>query len=125
MNFLAAPDYQTMSRRAANFILAQVILFPDSVLGLATGSTPLGVYSQLVDWYDQGDIDFSAVKTVNLDEYCGLAPEHEQSYNYYMKSNFLVKLTWMSAIRICRMEWQRTSMRSAGAMMRSSTHWGH
>lgn len=92
MNFLAAPDYQTMSRRAANFILAQVILFPDSVLGLATGSTPLGVYSQLVDWYDQGDIDFSAVKTVNLDEYCGLAPEHEQSYNYYMKSNFFSKI---------------------------------
>ena len=82
MKFLAAPDYQSMSRRAANLISAQVILFPNSVLGLATGSTPLGIYRQLADWCDKGDIDFSAVRTVNLDEYCGLAPEQVQSYHY-------------------------------------------
>lgn len=77
-----------MSRKAANLISAQVILKPDSVLGLATGSTPLGVYAQLIDWYNKGDVDFSKVRSVNLDEYCGLAPDHEQSYHYYMKENF-------------------------------------
>lgn len=92
MKFLAAPDYYGMSRKAANLISAQVILFPDSVLGLATGSTPLGVYDQLVDWYKKGDLDFSGVKTVNLDEYCGLGPEQEQSYHYYMKTNFFSKV---------------------------------
>ena len=58
------------------------------MLGLATGSTPLGVYAQLIDWYNKGDVDFSKVRSVNLDEYCGLAPDHEQSYHYYMKENF-------------------------------------
>ncbi|WP_050698200.1 glucosamine-6-phosphate deaminase [Anaeromassilibacillus senegalensis] len=88
MKIFSAPDYTAMSRKAANLISAQVILKPDSVLGLATGSTPLGVYSQLIDWYEKGDVDFTKVRSVNLDEYCGLAPEHEQSYHYYMKENF-------------------------------------
>ena len=88
MKIFSAPDYMEMSRKAANLISAQVILKPDSVLGLATGSTPLGVYSQLIDWYDKGDVDFSKVRSVHLDEYCGLAPEHEQSYHFYMKENF-------------------------------------
>ena len=88
MIIFSAPDYNGMSRKAANLISAQVILKPDSVLGLATGSTPLGVYAQLIDWYNKGDVDFSKVRSVNLDEYCGLAPDHEQSYHYYMKENF-------------------------------------
>lgn len=88
MKFFNAGDYDDMSRKAANIISAQVILYPNSVLGLATGSTPLGVYRQLVEWYRKGDIDFSKVRSVNLDEYVGLAPEHEQSYHYYMKENF-------------------------------------
>jgi glucosamine-6-phosphate deaminase len=88
MKFIRAADYNDMSRKAANIISAQVILYPDSVLGLATGSTPLGVYRQLVDWFRKGDIDFSRVHSVNLDEYVGLAPEHPQSYHYYMKENF-------------------------------------
>ncbi|HHV32784.1 glucosamine-6-phosphate deaminase [Caproiciproducens sp. LBM24188] len=88
MKIISAPDYQSMSRKAANIISAQVILFPDSVLGLATGSTPLGVYQQLIDWYKKGDLDFSKVRSVNLDEYCGLAGDHEQSYRYYMNTNF-------------------------------------
>ncbi|XOQ49513.1 MAG: glucosamine-6-phosphate deaminase [Eubacteriales bacterium] len=92
MKIISAPDYQSMSRKAANIISAQVILFPHSVLGLATGSTPLGVYSQLAEWYKKGDIDFSKVHTVNLDEYCGLAPDHEQSYRYYMNTNFFQKV---------------------------------
>lgn len=87
MKILSAPDYVSMSRKAANIISAQVILKPDSVLGLATGSTPIGVYRQLTDWYRKGDLDFTKVKTVNLDEYCGLAPDHPQSYRYYMDSH--------------------------------------
>ncbi|MDD2459384.1 MAG: glucosamine-6-phosphate deaminase, partial [Eubacteriales bacterium] len=80
-------DYAAMSRKAANIISAQVILKPDSVLGLATGSTPVGVYRQLADWYRKGDLDFAKVRTVNLDEYCGLAPDHPQSYRFYMETN--------------------------------------
>ena len=88
MKIIEATDYKDMSRKAANIISAQVILFPRSVLGLATGSTPLGIYQQLIDWYRKGDIDFSGVTSVNLDEYCGLAPDNPQSYHYYMKENF-------------------------------------
>ena len=80
--------YEKMSRRAANIISAQVIQKPDAVLGLATGSSPLGVYKQLIEWYNKGDLDFKDVKSVNLDEYCGLSSEHDQSYRYFMNSNF-------------------------------------
>ena len=80
-------SYEKMSRRAANILSAQVIQKPDSVLGLATGSSPLGVFSQLIEWYKKDDLDFKDVSTVNLDEYCGLAPEHEQSYRYFMNDN--------------------------------------
>lgn len=79
-----AKDYQEMSRKAANILSAQVISKPDSVLGLATGSTPIGMYDQLVEWYNKGDVDFSEVKTVNLDEYKGLARDNDQSYYYFM-----------------------------------------
>ena len=68
-----------MSRRAAAIIAAQVTLKPDCVLGLATGSTPIGAYAQLVKWYQQGDLSFAQVKSANLDEYRGLAPDHDQS----------------------------------------------
>ncbi|MHB8130346.1 MAG: glucosamine-6-phosphate deaminase [Mobilitalea sp.] len=80
-------DYQDMSRKAANIMSAQIILKPDCVLGLATGSTPLGIYRQLIDWYQKGDLDFSYVKTVNLDEYKGLAEDNLQSYHAFMKKN--------------------------------------
>lgn len=84
MRIYEVNDYQEMSRKAANIISAQVILKPDSVLGLATGSSPIGTYDQLVDWYQKGDLDFSKVHTVNLDEYRGLTGEDEQSYYYFM-----------------------------------------
>jgi glucosamine-6-phosphate deaminase len=87
MRILKASDYQDMSRKAANIISAQVIMKADCVLGLATGSTPIGIYKQLIDWYHKGDLDFSEVKTVNLDEYKGLAPDNEQSYRYFMNHN--------------------------------------
>ena len=87
MKIYACPDYQAMSRRAAAIIAAQVTLKPDCVLGLATGSTPIGAYAQLVKWYQQGDLSFAQVKSANLDEYRGLAPDHDQSYRYFMQHN--------------------------------------
>lgn len=87
MKILKAKDYEQMSRMAANILSAQVILKPQCVLGLATGSTPIGAYEQLIAWYKKGDIDFSEVTTVNLDEYKGLSPENEQSYRYFMDTH--------------------------------------
>lgn len=81
-----------MSRKAANIISAQVILKPNCVLGLATGSTPIGTYRQLVDWYEKGDLDFSEVMTVNLDEYKGLTRENPQSYYYFMNEHLFEKV---------------------------------
>jgi len=84
VKIIKATDYKDMCKKAASIFLAQITLKPDSVLGLATGSTPLGVYSQLINWYKEGDIDFSLVKTVNLDEYVGLDGDNDQSYRYFM-----------------------------------------
>ncbi len=87
-----ANDYEAMSRRAATFIAAQVLAKPDSVLGLATGSSPVGMYAELGRMCAAGEITFSRVHTVNLDEYYGLAPEHPQSYRYFMEKNFFSKI---------------------------------
>lgn len=87
MKIIEANDYKELSRKVANIISAQVILKPNSVLGLATGSTPIGTYKQLIEWYEKGDIDFSKVTSVNLDEYCGLATSNDQSYRYFMNHN--------------------------------------
>lgn len=84
MKIIRAKDYYDMSRKAANIISAQIIMKPNCVLGLATGGTPVGTYKQLVEWYNKGDLDFSEVTTVNLDEYRGLPREHEQSYWHFM-----------------------------------------
>lgn len=88
MKFITVDTYDRLSRQAANIISAQVILKPDSVLGLATGSSPIGTYKQLIEWYEKGDIDFSKVTSVNLDEYVGLDGINEQSYRYFMNKNF-------------------------------------
>ena len=87
MKIIKAKDYNDMSRKAANIISAQVIMKPDCVLGLATGSTPVGTYKQLIEWYEKGDLDFGDVTTVNLDEYKGLPRENDQSYFYFMNHN--------------------------------------
>ena len=87
MRIYRAKDYDEMSRKAANIIAAQMTLKPDSVLGLATGSTPIGTYRELIARYNQGDIDFSRIKTANLDEYRGLPRENDQSYYYFMYEN--------------------------------------
>lgn len=87
MRIYKAKDYVDMSRKAANIVSAQVIMKPNCVLGLATGSTPIGLYKQLVEWYNKGDLDFSEVMTVNLDEYKGLSRDNDQSYYYFMHQN--------------------------------------
>lgn len=92
MKIIKAKDYNDMSRKAANIISAQVIMKPNCVLGLATGSTPIGTYAQLVEWYQKGDLDFSEVTTVNLDEYKGLTRDNDQSYYYFMNDNLFSKV---------------------------------
>jgi glucosamine-6-phosphate deaminase len=87
MEIYRAKNYQDMSRKAANIISAQIIMKPDCVLGLATGSSPIGAYEQLVEWYKKGDLDFSRVTTVNLDEYKGISRDNSQSYYYFMNDN--------------------------------------
>ena len=89
MKIYRTKNYENMSRTAANILSAQVILKPDSVLGLATGSSPIGTYKQLVEWYNKGDINFAQVTTVNLDEYKGLPRENDQSYYYFMHEHLL------------------------------------
>ncbi len=88
MKFFTVENYDKLSRQAANIISAQVIMKPNSVLGLATGSSPLGIYRQLIDWYNKGDLDFSEVTSINLDEYVGLDESNDQSYRYFMQHNF-------------------------------------
>ncbi len=92
MRIIHTTDYKDMSRKAANIISAQVILKPDCVLGLATGTTPLGTYDQLAEWNHKGDCDFSQVSTYNLDEYRGLSHDDPQSYHYFMLKNFFEKI---------------------------------
>lgn len=87
MRFISCADYAAMSRQAANLISAQVIVKPNCVLGLATGSTPIGTYKQLIEWYNKGDLSFADVRSVNLDEYKGLSGDHDQSYRYFMQNN--------------------------------------
>lgn len=92
MKIYQEKDYDALSRRAANLISAEVIRKPDCVLGLATGSTPVGTYRQLAAWNQKGDFSFKDVRTVNLDEYLGLPPTHDQSYRYFMQENLFDKI---------------------------------
>ena len=80
-------DYYDVSRKAANIMSAQIIMKPNAVLGLATGSTPVGMYKQLIEWYKKGDLDFSQITSVNLDEYKGLSGDNDQSYRHFMNTN--------------------------------------
>lgn len=84
MNIFIKEDYEAMSKQAANMVAGQMNLKPGSVIGLATGSTPEGMYKELVKLYEADSVDFSDVTTFNLDEYYQLSPENEQSYIYYM-----------------------------------------
>lgn len=88
MKLLIEKDYSALSKRAAGVLGAIIREKPDCVLGLATGSTPLGVYQELINIRQSEGLDFSMVKTFNLDEYCGLNKSDPQSYHYYMWQNF-------------------------------------
>lgn len=87
MKFITVKTYEELSKKAADIIAAQVILKPDCVLGLATGSTPVGAYKELAAKCSKGEVDFSKVTSVNLDEYEGLSGDHDQSYRYFMNHN--------------------------------------
>lgn len=87
MNIYKVKDYAELSSKAASIIASQLILKPDCVLGLATGSSPVGTYKKLIEWYQKGLVDFSKVTSVNLDEYKGLSPDNDQSYRYFMNTN--------------------------------------
>ena len=87
MRIIEAKNYEDLSKKAAEIIAAQVTLKPNAVLGLATGSTPVGTYKNLIKKYEEGELDFSQVTSVNLDEYKGLSGDHDQSYRYFMNDN--------------------------------------
>lgn len=92
MNYIEVENYDELSRKAAGIIAAQVILKPESVLGLATGSSPLGTYEYLIKANENKDVDFSKVVSVNLDEYVGLDGNNNQSYRYFMDKNLFSKI---------------------------------
>ena len=92
MNFIKVETYDQLSAIAANIIAAQVTLKPNCVLGLATGSSPLGTYAKLAEKYNAGELDFSKVTSVNLDEYVGLDGTCDQSYRYFMDNNLFCNI---------------------------------
>ena len=87
MKIISAKDYQALSRAAANIISAQVIMKPNCVLGLATGSTPIGTYDKLIEAYKSNEVSFAKVKSINLDEYVGISWSNTESYRYFMNEH--------------------------------------
>ncbi|MDR1753468.1 MAG: glucosamine-6-phosphate deaminase [Eubacterium sp.] len=92
MTYINAKNYETLSNRAADIISAQIVMFPNSVLGLATGSTPIGAYERLCELHKNGRLDFRSIKSVNLDEYVGLDPANDQSYRYFMDKHLFDRI---------------------------------
>lgn len=92
MRIIVCKDYSEMSEKAAEIVASQITLKPDCVLGLATGSTPEGMYACLADLHKNGKLDFSKVKSVNLDEYYPIMPDNDQSYRYFMNYHLFDKV---------------------------------
>jgi glucosamine-6-phosphate deaminase len=92
MEIIIKESYEKLSKESANLVAKFVLRKPNLVLGLATGSTPIGTYEELVKKHKQAGLDFSKVVTFNLDEYLGLAPGHPQSYHYFMKTHLFDKV---------------------------------
>ncbi len=88
MEVIIQQDYEQMSRTAARIVAEVLNTKPNAVLGMATGSTPLGLYQELVRLHQKEQLDFSRVTTFNLDEYVGLTVNHPQSYHYFMHEHF-------------------------------------
>jgi len=87
MKYIIVNNYDELSNKAADLIAAQILVKPNCVLGLATGSSPVGTYKRLIADNQAGKIDFSTVTSVNLDEYVGLDGSNDQSYRYFMDNN--------------------------------------
>lgn len=87
MQVIITENYEEMSKKASEIIIDLLKKKPECVLGLATGTTPIGLYKNLIKAYNDGEISFKDVTTANLDEYVGLYKEHDQSYDYFMHHN--------------------------------------
>ena len=87
MKLITIDNYEELSKVAARELASTIKEKPNAILGLATGGSPVGMYKELIKMYQDGELDFSKIKTVNLDEYVGLNPEHEQSYRHFMNEN--------------------------------------
>ena len=92
MKVIKVKNYEELSRTAATIIAGVILSKPDCILGLATGSSPVGTYDQLAAMYEEGILDFSHVKSVNLDEYVGLDGSNDQSYRYFMNKNLFSRV---------------------------------
>ena len=92
MRYITVKNYEELSTKAAALICAQVNVKPNCVLGLATGSSPLGTYAKMIEKCANGEVDFSEVTSINLDEYMGLDGNHDQSYRYFMNTNLFSKI---------------------------------
>jgi len=92
MEILIFPDAQSLARKSANLLESQIKTYPDSVIGLATGSSPLGLYEELIRRHNEYDLSFAGVKTFNLDEYVGIPAKHPQSYRTFMDENLFNKI---------------------------------
>lgn len=92
MRVIICENYEEMSKAAAKLVSSQLTVKPESVLGLATGSTPIGMYNLLADMYKNGDVDFSEAKSFNLDEYYPITADNSQSYHYFMQENLFSKI---------------------------------
>lgn len=91
MRVIICENYEEMSKQAAKLVISQVNLKPNSILGLATGSTPIGMYDKLIEANKKGEVDFSEVTTFNLDEYYPLSADNDQSYHYFMNEHLFSK----------------------------------
>ncbi len=87
MKVIVCKDYDDMSKKAADLVISNIKEKPQIKLGLATGSSPIGLYKNLVSANDEGEISFKFAKSVNLDEYIGIDPANDQSYQYFMNEN--------------------------------------
>ena len=110
MKFIVKKIMMRLVKRQLRIFIIFLQNNPKAVLGLATGSTPLGLYSELIKAYQEGSIDFSEVRTFNLDEYVGLSAEHENSYSFYMKSNLFNHINIKKKTIISRQERKKTTL---------------
>ena len=92
MRIIVCENYEEMSKTAAKMVASQLMLKPDSVIGLPTGSTPVSMYAELARMYKEGETDFSQAVTFNLDEYYPIVKENPQSYYYFMNENLYSKV---------------------------------